>query len=378
MRVCYFGTYRQEYSRNQIMIEGLRRAGVQVIECHETLWHGLDDRVQAASGKWIQPAFLWRVLHTYWNLLRKYQKAGDYDVLVIGYPGQLDVCMARLLSWLRHKPLVWDIFMSIYLISLERGLDDKSRFTSSLLRSLESFVCRLPDQLIIDTSEYVNWFRRTYGIPARRFQLVPTGADERIYHPVISQKKEDRSFRVVYYGTFIRNHGVENIIEAARLLAADSSILFEFIGDGPERQRIQDLAANYALDNVTFINWLGKTDLVERVARVDVCLGAFGETPQSLMTIQNKIYEGLAMAKPVITGVSPAVSQTLKHGENIYLCERNNPLALAEAIQILRSDPILCKQLGENGYRLFHEKYDLIHIGQVFAFILRNLVGDLG
>ena len=37
MRVCYFGTYRAEYSRNQIMIEGLRRNGVEVIECHETL-----------------------------------------------------------------------------------------------------------------------------------------------------------------------------------------------------------------------------------------------------------------------------------------------------------------------------------------------------
>ena len=26
-RVLYFGTYREEYARNQIIIEGLRRAG---------------------------------------------------------------------------------------------------------------------------------------------------------------------------------------------------------------------------------------------------------------------------------------------------------------------------------------------------------------
>jgi hypothetical protein len=30
MRICYFGTYRANYSRNVIMVEGLRRAGVEV------------------------------------------------------------------------------------------------------------------------------------------------------------------------------------------------------------------------------------------------------------------------------------------------------------------------------------------------------------
>jgi hypothetical protein len=52
LRVCYFGTYRANYSRNQIMIEGLRRNGVEVVECHERLWHSLEDRVQVASGGW--------------------------------------------------------------------------------------------------------------------------------------------------------------------------------------------------------------------------------------------------------------------------------------------------------------------------------------
>jgi len=378
LRVCYFGTYRQEYSRNQIMIEGLRRAGVEVVECHESLWRGVEDRIQAASGKWKHPTFVRRFFHAYWNLHKKYRKIGDYDILVVGYPGQLDVFMARVLAWLRHKPLVWDIFMSIYLISLERGLDKRSRLSTSLLHCLEWTACRLPNRLIIDTSEYVTWFGKTYDIPARRFHLVPTGADERIFHPVAPLIAEDHTFRVIYYGTFIRNHGVENIIEAAHLLAADPSIQFEFIGDGPEREKVHDLAVSYQLNNVTFLSWLEKTDLVERIAMADVCLGAFGETPQSLMTIQNKIYEGMAMAKPVITGTSPAIREALRHGENIYLCERQNPPALAEAVQKLMADPIMCKRLGENGFKLFHEKYDLFHIGQVFALVLKNAISDQG
>jgi len=42
LRMCYFGTYRQEYSRNQIMIDGLKRAGVDVVECFEPFWCGIE------------------------------------------------------------------------------------------------------------------------------------------------------------------------------------------------------------------------------------------------------------------------------------------------------------------------------------------------
>jgi hypothetical protein len=108
LRVCYFGTYRAEYSRNQILLEGLRRSGVEVFECHETLWRGIEDRVQTASGGWLRPGFWWRVLRAYGRLVWHYGQLPDHDVVMVGYPGQLDVFLARLLSWLRRKPLAWD------------------------------------------------------------------------------------------------------------------------------------------------------------------------------------------------------------------------------------------------------------------------------
>ena len=253
LRVCYFGTYRQEYSRNQIMIEGLRQADVDVVECHEPLWDGIEDRVKAASGDWLRPGFAWRVLRTYWHLLGRYQRVADYDILVVGYPGQFDVFLARLLAWWRRKPLVWDIFMSLYLIAVERGLDKRSQITIGLLRGLEWMACRLPDRLILDTPDYAAWFEKTYGVGAQRFRLVPTGADERVFHPMLLQKRKSHTFNVTYYGTFIPNHGVEFIVEAARMLVDDPSIQFEFIGDGPEREKSQETANHYHLSNISFV-----------------------------------------------------------------------------------------------------------------------------
>jgi glycosyltransferase involved in cell wall biosynthesis len=373
LRVCYFGTYRADYSRNQIMIEGLRRNGVEVIECHEPLWRGIEDRVQATSGGWRRPSFLWRLLRTYARLLIRYCRVRDYDVLVVGYPGQLDVYLARLLSWMRRKPMVWDIFMSIYLIALERGLYRQSRSTVNLLRRLECLACRMPDLLILDTADYVAWFQDTHGVPADRFRLVPTGADDRVFKPVTKGDTSDGTFRAVYYGTFIPNHGVDHIVETARLLANDSTIRFELIGRGPDKQKASALVQRYGLSNVEFVDWLDKEELVERIAAADVCLGVFGNTPQSLMTIQNKIYEGLAMSMPVITGDSPTVRQSLAHAENVYLCERANPQALADAVRALKADPGLRQRLTDNGHRLYRAQFDLQHNGARYAAHLREV-----
>jgi glycosyltransferase involved in cell wall biosynthesis len=329
------------------MIEGLRRNGVEVIECHIPLWRGIKDRVEAASGGWLRLGFIFRVIRTYWNLLRAYLKVGDYDVMVLGYPGQLDVYLARVLTWLRGKPLVLDVFMSIYLIASERGLTDNHPVTARLIYWLEKIACLLPDLLIIDTAEYVQWFQETYGLDPDRFRLVPTGADDRIFHPVETEKPDDDLFRVVYYGTFIPNHGVKN----------EPDIYFELIGEGPTKAKAVALVEKYELKNVTFTGWVDKQYLPYRVARADVCLGAFGQTPQSLMTVQNKIYECMAMGKPIITGGSPAVQDVLLAGEYVLICQREIPHSLADEIVRLKALLILQERLSKRGREIYIRQF---------------------
>lgn len=375
MRVCYFGTYQASYTRNRKMIEGLRRNGVEVIECHEPLWFGTDDRVQAASGGWIRPSFWLRIMKVYCRLLRKYWSVGVYDVMVLGYPGQLDVPLARVLTWLNRKPLVLDVLMSIYLIAQERGLTAHSPCTSWLIYGLEKISCLLPDLLILDTEDYVAWFQKKYKVDSSRFRLIPLGADDRVFQPA-SIERDDGLFRVLYYGSFIPNHGIKYIIEAARILCNETDIYFELIGDGPEKAAAVALARQYNLTNVTFDDWMDQEELVSRAARADVILGSFGTTPQSLMTVQNKIYEGLAMGKPVITGDSPAVRRVLIHGEHVYLCERENPLALAEAIRTLKKDQKLRQYISQKGHHLYLERFTPRVLGFQFKCYLEDLLSS--
>lgn len=350
LRVCYFGTYRANYVRNQVMIAGLRTQGAEVYECHSTLWHSVDDRVQQASGGWKNPNFLMRVIRAYRQLLRTHRQVPDYDVMLVGYPGQFDVYLARLLTWWRHKPMVLDILMSLHLIAEERELTRKSPFTGKLIYYLEKIGLKLPDLLIADTAEYEEYYCQKYNLPAKKFRRVPLAVDDRIYQPRSDITPPKDHFRVIYYGTFIPLHGVETIVRAAALLKDRSDIRFYFYGDGQERASVEKLASQLDLQNVEFCGWLDKEKLPEEISKSHICLGVFGTTKQSLCTIQNKIWEAMMMQRPVITGDAKTIREELSHKKHIYLVERANPQSLASGILELHANSELRQQLALTAY----------------------------
>ena len=374
LRICYFGTYRSQYIRNRLMMYRLRQNGFEVVECHVTLWKGLEDRQEVAGGGWMKPGFWSRAIYTYTKLIFKYFSIRDYDILMVGYPGQADIPLARLLSGLRRKPLVWDVLMSLVLIAQERGLDSRSPVSVRLIRSIEKWALRLPDVLIVDTPEYAAWYHNTYGVPQDKIRLLPLGADDRIFKPLAHIPDPQGIFHCLYYGTFIPNHGVQFIIEAARLLADDKTIQFELIGTGPCRAQIDEMVKDYALSNVTLIDWMDVEGLTQKAAAADVILGTFGKTPQSLMTMQNKIHEGLAMGRPVINGDSPVMRSTLEHGVNVYLCERENARSLADAIRFLKDQPLLREEIGRQGLEYYQKHLSLEQTGVELSKYLQDLL----
>ncbi|MGB1249287.1 MAG: glycosyltransferase family 4 protein [Candidatus Promineifilaceae bacterium] len=376
LTICYFGTYRANYNRNEMILAGLRcQPQVEVITCHVPLWHSVEDRVKQASGAWLRPAFWKRVLSTYWRLIRSHQALSAYDVMVIGYPGSIDAIIGRILTKFRRKPVVIDHYMSLYLIAAERGLVAKSPLTGKLILWLEKLGLHLADLLISDTDAYIQYHCETYQLPKDKFRLVPAGADDRLYRPIApSEPRDTATCRVLYYGTFIPNHGVPTIIEAAALLQTDDTIQFDFYGEGPDEPEARQRAAREGLTNVTFHGWVEKTSLPAIMANADIILGVFGTTPQSLMTVQNKIWEGCAMQKPVLTGWAQTVSEMFRDQEELFFVERANPQALADGIQQLASDPALRAKLSENGYERSKQN-QIAKLGARFAQHLRELVG---
>jgi len=376
MRVCYFGTYDQHYPRNRIIIEGLQANGVQVDERHISLWQDTDDKIAAASGGWSRIRFLMRVLSSYARLIVQHgPRLRQYDVVMLGYSGQIDMLIAKPLARLVGKPVVLDLFVSIYLAATERGLSEAHPRTVRTIHWLEQRACGAADLLFLDTPAYVSFIRETYGINRDKFRTIPLGANERIFFPVPCDRR-DKPFQVLYFGKYIPLHGIPTILDAANLLKGERNVQFRMHGKGQLKASALAQAEALGLDNVTFTDWLADaTRLSHEFAPYEVCLGAFGDTAAARMTIQNKIYEGMAMRKVVITRDSPTVRSTFKDGEHLILCPHGDPAALAEAILRLRDNPDRCRQIAENGHRLFTAHYTTKAVGRVAKQHLEEYLG---
>jgi len=124
---------------------------------------------------------------------------------------------------------------------------------------------------------------------------------------------------------------------------------------------------------VVFTDWVPNQELPRRIAEADVCLGIFGTTDKARRVVPNKVYEALAMAKPVITGDSPAAREVLVGGENALLCEMGNARALAQAILLLKRDRALRERIAQGGYASFRQKFSPKAIGAMVKGYLDEL-----
>jgi len=374
MHVCYFGTYDRDYSRNRIIIEGLRENGVRVTECHVALWRGTKDKVDRVAGNWASPRFLVRALSRYARLLGKYGRVGAYDVMMVGYAGHLDMFPARILATMAGKPLVFDAYLSLYNTIVEdRQLVGRDSLKAKLVYRIERAACRMADMILLDTEQHIALFRRLYGLPADKFRRVWIGANDRIFRPLNPHRADDGPFKVLYFGKYVPLQGVQYIIEAAKLLEGHPDIRFELVGTGELKSDMQRLAAEMGVGNVVFTDWVPNQELPRRIAEADVCLGIFGTTDKARRVVPNKVYEALAMAKPVITGDSPAAREALVDGENALLCEMGNAQALAQAILLLKRDRALREKIAQGGYASFLQRFSPKAIGATVRGYLDEL-----
>jgi glycosyltransferase involved in cell wall biosynthesis len=94
-----------------------------------------------------------------------------------------------------------------------------------------------------------------------------------------------------------------------------------------------------------------------------------------MITIQNKIWESMAVGRPVISGDGPAVRRILNHREDIYLVDRLDPSSIAAGIDELKSDSSLREQIAMAGYRRARE-HSISSIGSIIVEAISTLTSS--
>jgi glycosyltransferase involved in cell wall biosynthesis len=358
LRICYFGTYEKQYPRNRVVIEALKSVGMEVAECHVPVW----ELTRHKTGRFFRPgpllALAVRILSGYCRLARKFfQEAGRADLVMVGYIGQLDLLLIRALMLLRGpRGLIFNPLISLYDTLIDdRGLFTPGSLVARLLFALDRWSFRLADRIILDTDIHIDYISKKFSIEQMKFERLFVGADEAVFAPR-PRPAQAAPFVVLFVGKFIPLHGLDHIIRAAGLLRDDSQIRFQVIGTGQLYDDIMDLCRQLEIDNIDFIDWIPYDRLPEKMARAHVCLGIFSTGGKAGRVIPNKVFQGLAVGMPVITGDTPASRELLTDGRDAVLVPVGRPEDLARSIRSLKEDAGRREQIAQEGRALFHRR----------------------
>ena len=356
MRICYFGAFDLSYTRNNF----IRRA-LELNDCHITCCNVPQS---------------WPTYKKIFPLIRQYRKVWrKCDLIVVAEFCQTVVPLAWLLGQITGRPVVFDMVIGLYEASvLERGRYPTYSFTARKLYFVDKIAGMLSTKVLTGTMAYKEYLVNEFSIAPEKVQVTPLGVDDYLFFPKPKSETNTGRFVILYHGSYIPNHGVETIIKAAANLDGYPSFSFRLIGDGEGKANAMRLADQLGVENIEFLSKVPFQQLSDHIADADIVLGVFGDTSQSRKAMANKILEGLAMQKPVVTGDTISIRENFKHMDHLWLVPLADARALSEALILLDADKKLMTRLAEAGYSRVTDRLTPIVVGKDLIANLYRIV----
>jgi glycosyltransferase involved in cell wall biosynthesis len=202
-----------------------------------------------------------------------------------------------------------------------------------------------------------------HGIPVERLSAQSEGTKASLRERF---GLRDR-FVVGTVARFIPWKGYRQIVEAAELVArARPDVRFLFVGEGDQRQEIEQLVRAKGLDqHVVFCGWVEREQIPSLYGVLDTYCHAAAFEPFGFV-----IAEAMANGVPVVSTATGAARDAIRHEENGFLSHERTGEALAEGILfMMQSDR---RRIGEAGRRTAVEMYSVDRMWERHVALYRS------
>jgi glycosyltransferase involved in cell wall biosynthesis len=320
-----------------------------VVERHVSVWEGHEHKYAAGAGAAV------RLARAELSLLRPLR--ADFDAVIVGYPGHADLAAARRLA--RGRPVVFNPLVSLGdTLVADRGRFRAGSFADRALRTLDRLAFGAADLVVADTSAHAELFRR---LGARRVTVCFVGAEERVFQPCWHPTGR---FTALFVGKLIPLHGLDTVLEAARLAP---EIPFRVVGSGQLERLLERRPPN-----VDWTPWVPYELLPREIGRCGCALGIFGTSAKARRVIPNKVFQALACGAPVVTAETPAMREL---GDDAALrVPPGDAQALALAVRRLAADAALQAEVAARGARTYAVRASEAILGERWRALVEDLL----
>ncbi len=187
-------------------------------------------------------------------------------------------------------------------------------------------------------------------VPMGAFRILPNGVDEAAFaaaKPLEHLADPGRPL-VLFVGRLEKRKGVDVLIRAfLRLRAANPDVRLCVVGEGPERERCQQLVPPSLRPDALFVGAVSSADLPRYHASADVFVSvATGGESFGIVLL-----EAMAAGLPVIASDIPGYRTVMQDGVQGRLVPPDDPFALAQALDALIDNRRLREAMGAEGRR---------------------------
>jgi 1,2-diacylglycerol 3-beta-glucosyltransferase len=212
------------------------------------------------------------------------------------------------------------------------------------------------DQVITCTPQQRDIFA-SRGTPLEKIAVVLNAANSAIFRPrtpepVLWQRGE--RFELVAHGLVVQRYGLDTMVRAVALLACEiPGIVLHVYGKGDYLPEMEALARQLGVaDRVIAHGFVPEEELLDGIARAHVGVVAAKRDSFRNLTHTQKMYEYVAMRKPVVIAETSAV-RTHFDDSCFQFFASDDPADLARALRELYLNPVRALEMVESAGRRY-------------------------
>lgn len=319
------------------------------------------------------------VFSSLWFGLFKIKKQ---DILLVESPPLFLGITAYLLSRAKGAKMIFNV-SDLWPESAEKLEIINNKTLLSLATTLEEFCYRKSALITGQTQGIVRNIKSRF--PNKNVYWLKNGVDIKFYD-VNKTQSESNAWRktngyseedfILFYGGIIGHaQGLDIILNAAKILEDKPKIKFVMLGSGPEKERLLALKEELKLNNLEFYDAVPKTKMQEIIMDMNATIVPLKKLDLFKGAIPSKIFENLALKKPILLGLEGEAKELFIDEGNCGLAfEPENKEDLVKQILTLYNNPELSKHLGENGLKYASENFNRDKIAEGLFEELKKLM----
>jgi glycosyltransferase involved in cell wall biosynthesis len=291
---------------------------------------------------------------------RRLERAYTPDLVIASSTYPADNWPARRLATKAGAKLVYEVHDVWPLSLIELGGMSPRHPFCQVMQWSENYAYRKADK-VVSMLPCTREHMEAHGMAPTKWAYVPNGVDPnewdqastdipREHQDALGRLKAEGRFIVGYAGSHGIANGLRSFVEAAQAVD-DRGVTHVLVGQGPEKNDLERIAAQRAIPNVLFLPPVPKTSIPALLGTFDVGFVGWRRQPIARLGVShNKTFDYMMASRPLLYAVEAGNDFAAESGGGITIEPESRAAIVHGVRQFLDMSPQDREAMGRRGH----------------------------